>query len=213
MLRIVTLLLGLAVMGCAPLIQNSQLFEHTALLPEGTIPLTAQLVPLEDHRPEKEQKSLAHIQDLAGKVNAVLLKDFQRAQLFQELSIEGDPRQADLLLRGAIRSFTVQTVDYYYEYTPLVIFAFLGLPEGYSWGQVALALEVVDAKNGAVLGAYEASSRQQRKVTIYDTGNWEQHYGEEAGESFRQTLEKLKRAILADRDRLTRLVASPSNAP
>src|SRR3989338_9542795 len=100
MLRIVTLLLALAVAGCAPLIQNSQLFEHTALLPEGTIPLTAQLVPLEDQRPEKEQKSLAHVQDLAGKVNAVLLRDFQRAKLFTQLSIKGESSQTDLLLRG-----------------------------------------------------------------------------------------------------------------
>jgi len=128
MLRIVTLLLALTVAGCAPLIQNSQLFEHTALLPEGTIPLTAQLVPLEDHRPEKEQKSLADVQYLAGKVNAVLLNDFQRAKLFKELSIEEDSRPADLLLRGAIRSFTVQTVDYYYEYTPPRHLRVPGLP-------------------------------------------------------------------------------------
>jgi len=71
----------------------------------------------------------------------------------------------------------------------------------------------VDAKTGTVLGTYEASSRQERKVTIYDERNWERHYGEEAGESFRQTLEKLKRAILADRDRLTRLVTAQPNAP
>ena len=199
--------------GCAPLMQSSALFQHTPLLPEGTIPLTVQLRPLVDQRPAKERAALKTIPDLADHVTSVLLHDFQNAQLFTTLTMGETNEPADLVLRGTIRSFTVRIQDYYYEYTPLIFLVFFGVPEGRSWGQVSLTLEAIHPRTGTVLATYTADQQHPQVVTVYNEQAWRLHYGDIPGEAFRAALEQLKRAMLADGPQLqAQLAAWKANA-
>jgi hypothetical protein len=180
------------------------MFTSPALLPEGTIPLRAQLEPLGDTRPESEKRALRAVTNISEQVTAVLLKDFRSAKLFEQLDMLGESHEpSDILLRGELVSFTWRSRDHVRSYLPpFLLMAFFGYPVGSNVGHVTIRLEVINAKTQQRLARYDKSDKTEAPYTAYNQVTYRESGGQELGEALRVVLESLKDALLADRQRL-----------
>lgn len=208
-----TVALAFAVAGCAALPKSGVLFQHTVLLPKGTIPLRAGLTILIDGRPEKERKSLRNISGVTDQVTAVLLKDFHDAEVFNSIEMTDNPSRVDVILKGEIRSFTWRSswnIIIFLPYVSLV--SLFGVPVGKNTGNVGIVLDVVDAKSGRIISSYAKASGDERHYSIYQAADYRVGGGEETSNSFRNVVGELQVAILQDRDRILQGV-TPKTTP
>ena len=187
--------------GCMVLPKPGTLFEDPPLAVKGTVPLRAALLTLSDVRPAAERRTIRNIDSLPEHVTSILLTDFSEARLFSVIGL--DPRDADVLLRGELRSLSWRARHKPLPYIPAVggTLAELGLPVASSMGDVEIALDVVNVKTDQVIGSYAGSGRESRTYTVFTP--W---YRNEGDGAFRAAAGALQQAILNDRDRLTAAV-------
>jgi len=200
--------IGAVVAGCMALPKpDTAVFQDAPLAIRGTLPLRAGLMTLRDARPAPQRRGLPDPADFSEQVTRVMLMDFSEAKLFAFLGRVREPREADVLLRGEIRSFRWKPRYDWYAYVPgLGILAAFGVPVATSTGEVEIALEVVDPKTDQPIASYTRAARGRQTYFVYRYQDFRAGGDREPNSAFRRVTDELQTAILADRERIVAAV-------
>ncbi len=199
---------GALVAGCMALPKrHAALFQEPALVNRGTVPLNAGMLTLRDARPEQERQARPLIEDLAERATLQMLMDFSDAKLFALLNHVNEPKGADVILRGEIRSFQWTPRYRWLPYVPgLGFLAALGVPVATSTAEVEIALDVVDPRKGETIASYAKSARSSQDYWVYRMQDSTAGTDLETDSAFRQVADGLQTAILDDRERIVAAV-------
>jgi len=198
-----TLAFSVLLAGCAAAPKSNVLFQHTPLLPKGTVDVVVGIEQLEDKRPEKEKKLMKSISELSQQVTWVLFRDFRDAELFESISLVYDPQKVDVVVKGEIQSFFWKSDYSATTFVPIInVVHLVGVPCGESKGRVEIYLEFVNPKNGEVFASYTAASDSSKAYSLYESSSYHLSGGQETGDAFRVVAEQLRDRILADKDKI-----------
>jgi hypothetical protein len=189
--------------GCAALPKSSVLFQHTPLLPKGTVEVKVGMDYLDDKRPDKEKKKMSHISDLSEQVTSVVCRDFRDAELFKSIKLGYNPDEVDIIIRGELRSFFWES-----GYSPTTFMPYLqfihifGVPAGTNKGRVEIYLQLVNAKTGEIISSYDEATDSKKSFSIYQSQSYRTSGGEETSDAFRIIVDQLRNDILLDREKI-----------
>jgi hypothetical protein len=196
-------ILAASAVGCSALPKGTVMFQHSPLLPKGSIPVKAELTTFKDTRPTEEREALRNVSGVADQITAIALKDFKDARVFESIELRGELSEVDVFLRGEVRSFSWDSAYNGLQFIPYVnLLAVFGVPTGKTTWKVALYLEVVNARTQQVIASYTRSSEDERSFTLYNATDHRASGGEEASNAFRVVMDDLQSAILQDRARI-----------
>jgi hypothetical protein len=195
---------GAAVAGCMALPKASAMLEDPPLDVRGTLPLRAALLPLRDARAPGEGATRSP--GSAEEITSVLLTDLSEARVFSSVAFATEPPNADVLLRGEIRSLSWRASQRPLFIPGFGVLAALGVPVATSAADVGLALDVLSARTGEVLGSYAGSGAERRRYTIYTPAA--RLSGTDG--PFRHAVEEIQQAMLADQARLVAAAKPPA---
>src|SRR5262245_16854467 len=157
------------VAGCMALPKReTSVFDDPLLEQRGTLPLKAGLMTLADARPAEQRAGFGDIENFPERVTLVMLMDFSEARLFAVLNHVKSPQEAQVLLRGEIRSFEWKPRHNWVPYVPALGFlAGLGVPIAYSTMEVEIALDVVNPKQDQPIVSYTRAATSKQKYIVY----------------------------------------------
>ena len=197
--------------GCMALPKrHAAIFQEPPLEPKGTVPLKAGLMTFRDVRPPAEREAWPEFPDLSERATLQMLMDWSDARLFTFIGHVSEPKGADVILRGEIRSFQWKPRYRWAPYVPgLAFLAALGVPVASSTAQVEIALEVLDPKKDQPIASYDKAARSSQNYWVYRYQDSHAGSDLEADSAFRRVADGLQTAILADRDRILAAVKGP----
>jgi hypothetical protein len=199
---------GVFIAGCMALPKSdTAVLQDPPLASKGTVPLKAGMMTLRDARPAQEREALRGMEDLAERVTLNMVMDFGEAKVFSSIKHVTEPKDADVILRGEIRSFQWSPGYIWYPYVPgLGILAAFGVPVATSTAEVAIALEVVDPKKDQPIVSYTKAVRESQRYFVYRYQDFRAGDDRERNSAFRRVADELQTAILGDQDRIVAAV-------
>lgn len=200
---IILIFIGVIITGCAALPKSSVLFQHTPILPQGTVQVKAGMEKFVDKRSEKEKKCLKNITDIADQITSVFCRDFRDAELFESVKLGYDPEAVDVIIKGEIKSFFWKSGHSATAYIPYInLIHLLGVPSGENKGRVEIVLELVNANTGEIISKYSEATDSKKFFTIYQYTSHRGSGGEETSDAFRMIVDLLVKDIVADRKKI-----------
>ncbi len=151
----------------------------------------------------EEREGLGDIEDFSERVTLVMLMDFSEAKLFTAINHVKDPREAEVILRGEIRSFRWKPKYDWAPYIPALAFlAAFGVPVAHSTMDVEIALEVVDPKKDQPITSYTKAASDRQSYIVYRFQDFRAGGDLPEDSAFRQVAVALQTSILDDGDRI-----------
>lgn len=200
---VMAIVLIFLLLGCAAMPKSTSLFHHVPLLPRGTVDVKAGFDAFDDKRPQKEKKMMKNIPDLAEQVSSVVCRDFRDAELFDSIQMGYTKDEVDIIVRGEIRSFFWKSGYSATTFIPYVnLIHLIGIPCGSNKGGVELYVELVNAKTGERIAAYNESSNSKKAYSVYQSMSHRVSGGEETGGAFRIVVDLLRKDILVDKEKI-----------
>jgi hypothetical protein len=190
--------------GCMALPNlETAVFQDPLLTSRGMLPLKAAMMTLEDRRPAPEREGLGDIENFAERVTLVMLTDLSETRLFKTIEHARNLRDADVILRGEIRSFVWKPRHKLAPYIPgLGILAAFGVPVADSEMAVEIALEVVNPKTAQPIASYTRAARDTQAHFVYRFQDSRAGHDQEPNSAFRRVALDLQTAILDDGQRI-----------
>jgi len=194
--------------GCMALPKSdTAVLQDPPLTEKGTVPLRAGMMTLRDARPAPERQALREIEDLPERVTLAMIMDFGEAKVFSSIKRVKEPKDADVILRGEIRSFRWRPRYAWPPYVPgLSILAAFGVPVAASTAEAAIAIEVVDPRTDQPIVSYAKAASESQRYFVYRFQDSRAGDDRERNSAFRRVSGELQTAILGDRDRIVAAV-------
>jgi hypothetical protein len=129
--------------------------------------------------------------------------DWSNARLFNNLYRVKEPKGADIVIRGELRSFKWKPEYRWAPYVPALGFlAAIGVPVASSTGEVEIAVEIVDPRKAGTIASYTRAARRIKTYWVYRYQEYRAGDDLDPNSAFRQVADGLQSDILEDRERI-----------